>query len=365
MLTSIGFPGKVLAFLANAHGGATVVYRIHFTAQDLARIRIADEPRPLLETNMAMRLLQERNQPVRFDAWRHRVLTRLSRPARLLFGLVPPRGYTPMFLVPNESGGVAQQLDLVRGTHSSTISTEMTHFAERHAPPGWARGLDRSAMQCLADLLGQFHAVAVAPYWPQISALFTADRTARGREFLDGGIDRLLVSLHPTGVRWRPPVLEILTVSRLSGELHLHGRGLLLVPTVFGAEAPTIDTAGPQPCLTYPARHRGQIIAAASADDVTSHDVPPAHLVALLGRTRAAVLHTIAGHPGCTTTELAAAARISPSSASEHATVLRTAGLITTLRHHQAVLHTLTPAGDSLLPVHGPGLHLTGSPGAG
>ncbi|MEU8471636.1 hypothetical protein AB0F30_27645 [Streptomyces sp. NPDC029006] len=43
--------------------------RIHFTTQDLARIRLAEGPRPLLELSIGIRLLQERTHPVRFDAW--------------------------------------------------------------------------------------------------------------------------------------------------------------------------------------------------------------------------------------------------------------------------------------------------------
>lgn len=63
-----------------------------------------------------------------------------------------------------------------------------------------------------------------------------------------------------------------------------------------------------------------------------------------LGRTRAAVLLTVADRAGCTTTELSITAGVSVSTASEHTTVLRQAGLITTTRHHKAVLHTMTPA---------------------
>ena len=106
----------------------------------------------------------------------------------------------------------------------------------------------------------------MAPYWADVSARFVADRSARAQEFLDGGIDRLLASLHPARIRWVPPVLEVLTVSRLRGELRLNGRGLLLVPTVFGATAPTIDLAGEQPCLTYPARHDGHALPLALAE---------------------------------------------------------------------------------------------------
>ncbi|MFJ8608056.1 helix-turn-helix domain-containing protein [Streptomyces sp. NPDC093675] len=69
----------------------------------------------------------------------------------------------------------------------------------------------------------------------------------------------------------------------------------------------------------------------------------------LLGRTRARVLEAIAERPGCTTTELAAAARIAVASASEHTAVLRQAGLVRTVRHRNTALHTSAPLGLALL----------------
>jgi hypothetical protein len=55
---------------------------------------------------------------------------------------------------------------------------------------------------------------------------------------------------------------------------------------------------------------------------------------------------------GCTTTELARALGVAVTTASEHATVLRNARLISTRRHRNAVLHTLTPLGEALLDVN-------------
>ncbi|MFI6982279.1 ArsR/SmtB family transcription factor [Embleya sp. NPDC050154] len=47
----------------------------------------------------------------------------------------------------------------------------------------------------------------------------------------------------------------------------------------------------------------------------------------------------------CTTTELARRLSISPAGASQHATVLRQANLITSRRHRNTVHHSLTPLG--------------------
>ncbi|MFJ6378640.1 hypothetical protein ACIQI7_01345 [Kitasatospora sp. NPDC092039] len=53
-----------------------MVFRIHFTAQDLARTRLAD-PMPFAELNAAVRALRRRSHAARLDAWRRGVLGRL------------------------------------------------------------------------------------------------------------------------------------------------------------------------------------------------------------------------------------------------------------------------------------------------
>ena len=70
-------------------------------------------------------------------------------------------------------------------------------------------------------------------------------------------------------------------------------------------------------------------------------------LAGLLGRTRSAALEAIA--EGCGTGELALRIGVSAPAASQHATALRRAGLITTHRSAGMVRHTLTPLGLSLL----------------
>jgi len=70
-------------------------------------------------------------------------------------------------------------------------------------------------------------------------------------------------------------------------------------------------------------------------------------LAALVGPTRALALQAIA--TGCTTTELARHLGVTPSTASEHTAILRNADLITTQRHRNTVLHTVTPLGRALL----------------
>ncbi|RGC68765.1 Helix-turn-helix domain protein [Micromonospora sp. MW-13] len=324
-----------------------MVYRIHFTAEDLGRTRLMGSPSPLVETMRVVRGLWKPSL-MRHVPWTEPVVPRLPAETRLVLDLAPARGYSPNFLSLARLGGAQECLEQVRSTPRSLIRREMTRFAEERPVPGWARRLDDDpqALQLLADALGQLHATLIAPYWDQVTAWVAADRAARARDLVDHGIDHLLRHLCPPQIRWNPPVLEIHT--GLTGELHLSGRGLLLIPSVFGFGRPSVDCdAEPQPWLSFPIPHNGQRFPGTPTP--AESEAAPRQMVALLGRTRATVLHVIAQQPGCTTGELAATARISASSASEHATVLRAAGLITTTRRRQSVLHVLTPTGRSLL----------------
>ncbi|MFK0258880.1 winged helix-turn-helix domain-containing protein [Streptomyces sp. NPDC090445] len=195
------------------------------------------------------------------------------------------------------------------------------------------------------------HQRFIAPYWPQIDRLAAADRALRLRHLSDHGVERLLREPNPRRIVWEAPVLHVTMASGLSGDVHLGGRGLLLIPTLFGSHYPALEYDADQPWITFPIRSDEPLAAAPAAVTATALAEPPRPLAALLGRTRALVLSVMADHPGSTTTQLARHANISLASASEHATVLRNAGLAALLRDGKHALHTLTPAGHSLLAV--------------
>jgi DNA-binding transcriptional ArsR family regulator len=205
--------------------------------------------------------------------------------------------------------------------------------------PGSAAGLDR-----LAALLAVSYDLAVAPHWPVMRAHLDAERATRARILADGGIDLLFATLHPS-LRWRPPVLELPGPRAESAgviDCRLAGRGLDVVPSVFCRDTPEAYLPaddGPG-VLIYPVPDH------ATALREPSGDVPDG-LAGLVGPTRAAVLAALAG--GSTTGEVARRLRISPAGASQHATVLRRAGLILSTRRGNSVLHTLTPLGTALL----------------
>jgi hypothetical protein len=332
-----------------------VVFRIHFTAEDLARTRIAKAPTPMIELVGAARALRARDRPAQLDGWRRHALQHLSPQARLALSLIPPLGVTPDFLSPQRSGTPEEELEHVRATPLRQISEDLALVAETQALPAWAHRLSDNASlrDDLFDGLTHLYTHLLGSYWTSIEDLQASDRAVRLRQFLIGGVEHVLARASPRWITWNPPVLEIRTVIKdASYDLHLEGRGLLLVPSFFQTRsAAVLDDGHSTPVLTYFCSQAPSLAhltvmspepAASSAADAVT---------ALLGRTRAAVLYAIAENPGCTTTELARAVRIAPSSASEHATVLREAGLVRTTRHRNTVLHNPSSLGAALLNV--------------
>ncbi|MBD0742335.1 hypothetical protein BG418_12700 [Streptomyces sp. CBMA152] len=336
-----------------------MAYRIHFTLQDLARTRVSEAALPLLELELAVRALQDRSQPTRLDAWRRQSRAAMSEQARMALSLMPAVGSTPDFLSPTQAGTPEEVLEHVRATSRKQIQVDLADVAMHNSVPAWARHLadDASLFNEVCAGLSQLHGILLGPLWPRLNTHFMADRTVRSRQLLTGGVEELLARANPRWIRWNPPVLEIRMINGADRDLHLEGEGVTLVPSAFCTRTIVIS---PAPVfITYPALLDEPLrrFTALAPDPTPSTAAVPA----LLGRTRASVLNAIAEHPGCSTKELATLAAIAPASASEHATVLREAGLIRTLRHRNTALHSPTPLGMALLNT-GSGRFPVGSP---
>lgn len=189
----------------------------------------------------------------------------------------------------------------------------------------------------------EFSQAAVLPYWSRSRNRLELERVARGRIAITKGVEHMLATLHPA-VRWQPPILEV--PDKDNADIHLDGRGLLLCPSAFLVDRPCVilnlDQTGP-PALVFSL----PLTTAAVATLCGAPELKDHALSALVGHTRAAALQVLAD--SCTTGELAQRLNISSAGASQHATVLREAGLITTCRNRNTVLHSLTPLGVALL----------------
>ncbi|RLL68733.1 winged helix-turn-helix domain-containing protein [Streptomyces sp. Z26] len=316
--------------------------RVHFTAGDLARTNVADAPDPFWESVLSLHRLRRTEADPVLAGWREHVLAHGRSALRLLLPLVPAHGYFPDFLTPAAStDGFEAGLDALLSTPRARLREQLGRLAGAGPPDPWTRTLAEGsgpAVRRLGAALREHRDQALGPSWPQIRARVEQDRARRARTQWYEGTDALLRTFAPA-MRWRAPVLEVdYPVDR---DLRLEGRGILLIPSYFCRRTPVaLADAELPPTLVYPAQ--GTCARAERAESA-----PLARdLARLLGHTRAAVLQSLGGD--CTTSELARRAGVSVSSASEHAAVLRDAGLIVSDRRRNRVQHSLTPVGLAL-----------------
>ncbi|MGV2915734.1 helix-turn-helix domain-containing protein [Streptomyces alfalfae] len=322
--------------------------RIHFTGTDLESVGLARGPDPLWEIVCSLCRLQTREGAMAFGPWRLWVggLVRQGGAAReaasALRTLVPRAAYFPDFLTPHVEDGrndLQSGIDRVLATPRRRLRHELALLSAGGGQP-WAgaelaRG-DVTTVNALGGKLRTYHQEFIAPLGNRIGTATAADVAWRTRVLADGGTRALLNSLRPMAV-WEPPVLTVdYPVER---DLHLNGRGLLLVPSYFCWQRP-ISLADDQlrPVLIYPVDKSPSSAAA-----------PSASLSRMLGSARAALLSEAAALTCATTSELADATGLSLPSVSQQLTVLRDGGLVSSQRDGKRVLHTATPLGLRLL----------------
>ncbi|MFI6472225.1 ArsR/SmtB family transcription factor [Streptomyces sp. NPDC050516] len=297
--------------------------RIHFTAADIAKTRLKTTAGPLVETAFAYGLLGRGVVPA-YARWRKQVAKRLPSWPQL------------------RSGGVGIVSD------PEVLLRLIEHNGGEDCTDGEPTGPDALVAQLSAYReaagLSEVWQAAIAPYWDHIEAYLEVECEARGRVAMAGGVGLLLATLHPR-VKWRSQVLEI--PGGPDEDVFLDRRGLVLTPSVFLNHRPAQ--------LTGKRTEAGELVLAfAAPPDVQraaslwdEPDDSAQSLGALVGQTRAAALRVL--RATCTTSQLADRLGISAAGASQHTTVLRQTGLITTRRIRNTVLHTVTPLGLALL----------------
>ncbi|WP_329126593.1 ArsR/SmtB family transcription factor [Streptomyces sp. NBC_01465] len=319
--------------------------RVYFTAEDLARVRIAPGPDHLWEISNSFQTLQRRDGTRVFGEWRRWARPRLSGSCRALSPLLPPRGYSPDFLTPTQgdSGTLQAAVDRLVSTPEPRLRADLTRMTASSQLPLWTQALahgDPQALRRLGLALRTYHAEALAPFWQRIRAHVDADRIVRLHSLLDGGTEGLLAGLGPR-FRWRAPVLE--ADYPVDHQLRLGGRGLTLQPSFFCWPTPiTLADGDLPPVLVYPIEHETDWTHSPTGSRPGSDTLGP-----LLGHTRAAVLRAV--RTGCSTVELARLLAVTHPAISQHLKVLRAAGLVTTVRGATRSLHVATAEGRALL----------------
>ncbi|MFF8376910.1 ArsR/SmtB family transcription factor [Streptomyces sp. NPDC015661] len=311
--------------------------RIHFTTEDFTRVRFSPRPSPVPELHAALMMLGAPHEELLFGRWRGRLLRALPGAAEPLADLVPG-GAAPYFL--DVLGETREEgLELIRSARPEFVRSELERvYAGQGAVPPWIRGLhggNPEAWRVLERAQRAAYETVLAPVWPLVQDLHRAEFTRHALVVAERGLGAALRVLSP-GLRedtweWPGPPRDV----------HLAGRGLILLPTFHWRGGPLVQDVPDEPVvLTYPA----------------GGGLPPAPpgmsgedtLAGVLGRTRAELLRSLT-EPR-TTTELARCLGVSNATASAHAQALRAAGLLTTTRTGRSVHHAPTPLGTLLTP---------------
>jgi DNA-binding transcriptional ArsR family regulator len=316
---------------------------------------VADRPGDLLAVRFATSPVWETVHAVRH--YLHQQASRLQLPWRRavaaeadrldlgpLLAVNPRSGYVPDFLSPPPRAAAPRFRDQLEEIRRTPLVHVEQQLARCHAEAsGGARAeVERllqdpaAALTLLAALLEQSWQVLVAPYWPRVRSLLTADIAHRSDQLAAHGLGHVIDRLDPR-VHWTEPAI---TVDAPGDVVDLDERGLVLMPSAFTWPAPVVITDKPWlPTIAYPARGIGRLWE--STPRVTGA------LGRLLGETRATILASL--DAPASTTSLAARLALSPGGVSRHLVALRDAGLLGTTRHGHEVRYSRTRLGTALL----------------
>lgn len=340
--------------------------QIRFSEDDLARVRLSPTLDPFEEIQTASHDAIRRNDPAR-TVWAHEAMDRLGAPGP---GIVrelrsPLVQFTGLGIRPDGMRPFEFQLDraLSQPTTQWRAHTAEVHWYGLPIEPALGEGR-HNAVDVLGRAMWSFHSAAIAPHWANMSNAASTAVRAWTQILSRSGVEGLFQQLHASG-SWVPPVLSFrrpktpcppgcahplveAEADRTSGRnFAVSERGLTIVPSVFRTMCVAwvvIDPVrGPAAeILTVPIRGRRDALV----------EWPPHHgpdpLARLLGAARCSVLSACSTDE-MTTSGLAHTVGISLSSASEHAAALRGAGLITSRRDRNRVLHQATPMGLALV----------------
>jgi DNA-binding transcriptional ArsR family regulator len=324
--------------------------RIHFTADDFARVRFAPRPLPVAELHAALMMLGVADEGPLYGRWRRGLLRSLPRAVGPLAELVPG-GVPPAFL--DVLGDTPEEgFALIRAHRPEFVRSGLREvYAGRPGTP-WIRGLydeDADAWRTFGRAHRAAYETVLAPVWNLVQDLHRAEFTRHALALAEQGLGATLTAIAPgsrlcDGV-WEWPVEGVPGAQEGVRDVWLGGRGLVLLPTFHWRRGPLIQDLAECPdrpvSLAYPAGRGLPLV----PDD--GEGVPGEPLAAVLGRTRLALLRSL--DQSRTTTGLARRIGVSNATASAHAAALRAAGFVTTVRTGRSVQHHRTPLADLLL----------------
>ncbi len=159
-----------------------MVWRIHFSEDDLARIQVSPTMGPLAETVLAVALLRYPQQPrTMLSEWRGQVL--LTPQMRPLTALLPPGCHgVDLPTLTGEKATIEQGLQALLDVPREHLLVEMEYTDRRNrlSELAWAMA-EAGGRPELAEAAQVAYHELVQPFWPRIHACLHAEQAARRR----------------------------------------------------------------------------------------------------------------------------------------------------------------------------------------
>ncbi|MFI1105215.1 hypothetical protein [Streptomyces melanogenes] len=157
--------------------------RVHFTGEDLVRIRLSFVPMPQMsEAVLSLQLLRRRDMAPRFGSWRLNLRGAVPAAVRPLWDIVPATGWIPDFLTPASNGDMTGALEIIRATPRKKIAADLSRLATLHPLPTWVDALahgDPEAIEAVTCGLDTYRKVAILPYAAPIQRALDAELASK------------------------------------------------------------------------------------------------------------------------------------------------------------------------------------------
>jgi hypothetical protein len=321
------------------------VIRINLDLNTLGRFRITYSP--LWELSLSIRVLVHDPHHRLHTPWLSWVMPRIDPDLlELLRGLAPGPRSIPDFLTPvpqTRPRSIRSELASLAETDLAQAREELEAEWDGRVPEPVAGILcdKEDGMRRITMALETYWRQAIAPVWPGLRTVLTADVAYRADLLAANGLHSLLNRIHPTMAFDG----QALTIDRPYEFARDAGPdGVVLVPCVFGWPYVLVVAKEIYPVtVSYAPRGAGMIW----QERKHTGDHPIADLV---GRGRAAILTVLEMPMG--TTQLAEHTEMSLPAVSQHLAVLRRTGLVTSRRVGRAILNSRTSLGDALIDGH-------------
>jgi DNA-binding HxlR family transcriptional regulator len=322
---------------------------VEVSGEVLGELRVV--PSPLWETIGSLSLLAwNRVSAWPYSEWGRKAERSVqNRPSaelvawiRRLHGVVP----NPLTPVPasgraieDEVQDLLEQLAELPEQQLRTLIAS-TGPATPSAPGAW--------LKWLSTVLLDYWRAALQPYWESMDSALRDDMLSRANLLASEGVNSALAHFDRR-MRWSPPLLELPTAVPTC-RLRCVDQ-LILVPQIFGRRATRCVVNGSgSVALSYQAH--GAAVLGVPRETPSPAPKPPARspgdrLGLLLGRGKAAVLRGLV--EPTTTSELASALNMSPSTISQHLSTLVAADVVRKRRNGARVIYVLQGAGVALL----------------